>query len=199
MTDSQKPPRPPTKPPVNGQPEFVEEEVTDVTGAIHRSISAGLRHADIIDSSKDIQQISLAITQGVREAVRSAIPTHPPSPPPGFPPSKKFIGVTLGGWVLFLAGLLVTGIGSGFWAFLDARDAIRDKPNTESVKVRVDKAIDLHERRGEHPKLEEQMRALSAEQSTIKSSQIRQEQIDQQQTEVLKEIQKDVRRIGRNH
>ena len=118
----------------------------------------------------------------------------------GPPPPKKFLGLDGGAWTKFLVGYLIAAVAGVFFWWLAVRDGLAARPTRDEINTSVDRklnsAVDRHSDKP-HPPTENRLKVLEGEQRTIRDSQIRQEQIDKTQTEVLKEIKDDVKRIRR--
>jgi hypothetical protein len=119
----------------------------------------------------------------------------------GGPPPKKFLGLDGGAWTKLLIGYLIAAAVGVFLWWLAVRDGLNERPTRpevqETIKTTLGGALDRHENDRAHPKAQRQIDEIKVEQRTIRESQIRQEGIDKTQTETLKEIKDDVKRIRR--
>lgn len=107
---------------------------------------------------------------------------------------KRFLGLTAGDWTkMLLAWGLATVVFVSTW-YRTVNDGLDARP----TKQAVEESIKQHNNAGAHPEAVERLKVLEAEQRAIRESQIRAEGVDKQQTEVLREIKTDVRRIRRS-
>lgn len=112
--------------------------------------------------------------------------------------NRRFLGLAPGSWTkLFLGWLLALLIATGTW-WLAVRDGLRERPTTDQIDQIIRAREQTHDGAAEaHPPIQRRLEAIDSQQRTIRDSQIRQEQIDVQQTAVLKEIKGDVKRLRR--
>lgn len=99
-------------------------------------------------------------------------------------------------WARILLGWSVAAlIAVGTW-WLWVRDSIADRPTRQQVEDTVSRGRDMHEDSYmAHPRFGEVLTRHGAEIRALQESQIRQVQIDKQQTELLREIRQDVKAL----
>lgn len=138
-----------------------------------------------------------AFCEEVAHYVASSLPPTPPSPPQ----PRRFLGLDKGSWMkLFLGWALAVGTFVFTWynTVNSSLDDLKARPTAEQVKEIIHEDIQDHSN-SIHPPTEERLKYIEGEQKIIRESQIRQEAVDMQQTETLKEIRDDVKRIRRSH
>jgi hypothetical protein len=116
----------------------------------------------------------------------------------GGPVRRRFLGLDAGSWMkLFLGWGIALGVFFATW-YLSVRDGLRERPTIEQVERRVAGEVSEHEARGgAHPVIEKRLENVEAGQRVIRESQVRAEQVDATQTELLREVRDDVKKIRR--
>jgi hypothetical protein len=112
---------------------------------------------------------------------------------------RRFLGLDLGSWTkLSLGWLLALVVAMATW-WLAVRDGLRERPTLEQIDEIIDVRDATHGGAADaHPPIQRRLDTIDSEQRMIRDSQIRQEQIDKTQTDVLKDIKGDLRRLRRH-
>lgn len=132
----------------------------------------------------------------VAKHVALSMPSHPPPPPP----RKKYLGLEMSAWVKLLAGwtlAIVTFVFTWYNTVNSSLEELKDRPTLQQIEKAIHDDLDRHTNEGAHPEAQKRLESLEEEQRVIRHSQIRQETIDTQQTETLREIRDDVKRLRR--
>lgn len=137
-----------------------------------------------------------AFCQEVASYVAASMPSDPPPPPP----KRKVLGLEIGAWMKLLLGwtlAVVTFVFTWYNTVNASLEDLKARPTLEQIEKVIHDDINHHTNEGAHPEAQRRLENLEKEQRVIRHSQIRQETIDTQQTETLREIRDDVKRLRR--
>lgn len=135
-------------------------------------------------TTADNEELCSSIADKVHERAMAAAP-------PTTPPPKTYFGIEVGSWVKLLLGWTLA-VGTFLFAWYNtvntAIDDLKSRPTLFQVEERLKETSTNTQKKIEN---------LETSVQTIRESQIRQETINSEQTETLKEISQDVKQIRR--
>ncbi len=107
---------------------------------------------------------------------------------------RLLLGIPLGTWLKIGSGILGATLIFLFTWYNRVNVEIRDLPTKKDVGVIIDDELESHSLTP-HPPTEERLENLEGEIRIIRESQIRQETIDIQQSEVLQDIKSELKQL----
>jgi hypothetical protein len=117
--------------------------------------------------------------------------------PSGPIPQKTYFGLSSSEWTKTALGWLVAALVflGGWW--LSVRDGLRERPTNDQLEQKLEKVFKVHGE-GVHVQTKQDIEDLRRQTTQVRESQIRIEEVDQTQTETLKEIRDDVKQLRKN-
>lgn len=114
-------------------------------------------------------------------------------------PTATFLGLDAGAWTK----MLIAAVGAALVAvttwYLTLRDELRIRPTVPQIEEVMHESFEQHnDSSGAHQPIQERLESVNVEQQKIRESQVRQEENGKAQTDVLKDIKNDLRRLRKD-